>query len=39
MSVYILDIMRSSPEDLELKYPLKTDMIYLVLLAIHSPLC
>ena len=37
--IYTCDIMRSPPEVLELKYPLKTDMIYLVLLAILSPLC
>ena len=36
--IYTYDIMRSPPEYLELKYPLKTDMIYLVLLAILSPL-
>jgi hypothetical protein len=37
--IYTCDIMRSPPEVLELKYPLKTDMIYLVLLAILSLLC
>jgi hypothetical protein len=35
--IYTCDIMRSPPEDLELKYPLKK-MIYVVLLAILSPL-
>ena len=37
--IYTFDIMHSPPKDLELKYPWKTDMIYiLVLLAILSPL-